>query len=1121
MARRLAFALTLAFTASCSAPPVVARYRVGGTVTGLEGSGLVLQLNGSDDVVVRTNGEFTFDLPVPNFEPYDVSVKTQPASPTQRCAVLHGSGALAGRNITDVEVTCATQTFAVGGTVSGLEGSGLVLRNNGGDDLIITTNGPFRFANPVVSGASYSLAVAVQPTLPTQVCSIQSGFGVVGSGAVLDLAVVCVTRPVSLGGRVTGLVGSGLVLQNNGAGDLVLQPGATSYAFTVPRDALYTVTVKTQPTSPNQSCTVANAGGTTTSSDVTNVDVTCTTDLLAVGGTVTGLSGAGLVLRDSSGTNLPVAAGATSYHFDLPSGAAYAVTIASQPVNPSQVCAVANATGTVAGVAITNVHVTCTTTAFTVGGTINGLTGTGLVLQNNGGADLLVPPGATTFSFASLSGAAYAVSVKTQPISPTQFCAASNATGTVTTANVTNLVITCATSTFTVGGTITGLVGTGLTLQNNAGSDLTPAAGATQYSFTVPSGTSYAVTVRSQPVNPSQTCAVVNTSGTVTANVTNVHVTCVTSSFTVGGTLTGLVGAGLVLRNNGGSNQTLATGSTGYTFTVASGGAYAVTVLTQPSNPTQSCLVSNASGTVTSGNVTNVNITCTTTSFTVGGAISGLLGGGLVLQNNLGADLPLAAGAGTYSFTVPSATGYSVTVKTQPTTPTQVCTVANHTGSVSNVNVTNATISCVSSPFTIGGPITGMVGTGLVLQNNGANDVTPAASATSYSFSAVSGTPYAVTVKTQPTNPTQVCTVAMPTGTVPNGDVTNLAVNCTCSPYCPRIVVLAGTKSLTAGHVAANSIPGGAWTVARLAGTTQSGTALAMLDDGTSVALVRNNVDDALKFTRWSGATWSALADVGAGVTTQGKPSLAGGATAEAVFHGVDFKHYNATFTGSWSAIGTVGSPRSPMGLQVFGPSVPVVLNRGSGNLTVAYVEDGSNRPTAIDFSPMYWQTPVNVSTDVVSTTGPWPSPSLVAPSSGPTLLMTWHTGVQFRYSTSTAGTWSAPANITSALSVDPAVMLALPGGEVLMLFRGLDNNLYALSYISNGSWGLPAQVITGIALLSSPAVAKGQGGALAEVAYVGTDGAAYHLRLAANRTWTAPVQIATSVDFVSIASGP
>jgi len=49
--------------------------------------------------------------------------------------------------------TGTTPTYPVGGMVTGLEGSGLVLRNNGGDDLRVTANGPVVFASPLASGA--------------------------------------------------------------------------------------------------------------------------------------------------------------------------------------------------------------------------------------------------------------------------------------------------------------------------------------------------------------------------------------------------------------------------------------------------------------------------------------------------------------------------------------------------------------------------------------------------------------------------------------------------------------------------------------------------------------------------------------------------------------------------------------------------------------------------------------------------------------------------------------------------------------------------------------------------------------------------------------------------------
>lgn len=51
--------------------------------------------------------------------------------------------------------------FTVGGTVSGLVGTGLVLQNNGGDDLALSADGPFTFATVVGNGAAY--AVTVKP----------------------------------------------------------------------------------------------------------------------------------------------------------------------------------------------------------------------------------------------------------------------------------------------------------------------------------------------------------------------------------------------------------------------------------------------------------------------------------------------------------------------------------------------------------------------------------------------------------------------------------------------------------------------------------------------------------------------------------------------------------------------------------------------------------------------------------------------------------------------------------------------------------------------------------------------------------------------------------------------
>ncbi len=82
--------------------------------------------------------------------------------------------------------------------------------------------------------------------------------------------------------------------------------------------------------------------------------------------------------------------------------------------------------------------------------------------------------------------------------------------------------------------------------------------------------------------------------------------------YTVGGTVTGLQGSGLVLQNNSGNNLTLASsGSFVFTSSIDQGGPYSVTVKTQPSNPAQTCVVHNGSGTIGTADIINVVVNCT------------------------------------------------------------------------------------------------------------------------------------------------------------------------------------------------------------------------------------------------------------------------------------------------------------------------------------------------------------------------------------------------------------------------------------------------------------------------------------------------------------------------------
>ena len=168
------------------------------------------------------------------------------------------------------------------------------------------------------------------------------------------------TPSYAVGGSISGLSGT-VVLQDNGGDDLTVSVnGPFAFATKLAGGAAYAVTVKTNPS--GQSCSVANGSGTIGSADVSNVAVTCTSNpTYAVGGSVGGLSGS-LVLQDNGGDNLTVSAnGAFAFATKLASGAAYNVTVKTNPSGQS--CSVANGSGTIAGGDVTNVAVSCVASA--------------------------------------------------------------------------------------------------------------------------------------------------------------------------------------------------------------------------------------------------------------------------------------------------------------------------------------------------------------------------------------------------------------------------------------------------------------------------------------------------------------------------------------------------------------------------------------------------------------------------------------------------------------------------------------------------------------------------------------------------------------------------------------
>jgi len=163
-------------------------YRVGGSVTGLDGT-VVLRNNGGDDLTITADGTFTFATALADGAAYDVTIETQPAG--QTCSVAHATGTVSGADITDVTITCSVSTYRVGGSVTGLDGT-LVLQNNGGDDLTITADGTFTFATAFADDSDYEVTIETQPS--NQDCTLTNGSGTMDGADVTDIAVHCLDK---------------------------------------------------------------------------------------------------------------------------------------------------------------------------------------------------------------------------------------------------------------------------------------------------------------------------------------------------------------------------------------------------------------------------------------------------------------------------------------------------------------------------------------------------------------------------------------------------------------------------------------------------------------------------------------------------------------------------------------------------------------------------------------------------------------------------------------------------------------------------------------------------------------------------------------------------------------
>ena len=256
-----------------------------------------------------------------------------------------------------------TRTYSIGGDVVGLGGTGLVLRLNGGDDTVISADGPFAFATELMESVPYEVTAVAQPSMPDQFCMVSQGSGTVDDDDVTNVVVDCVTTQYAVSVIVSGYDTDSMSLKitNNGIDELtIFANGIHSFA---PQDdgTAFLVEVSAQPITPGQVCSVSDGAGSLGGVDE-SIAISCVNESFAVGGNLLGLvAGNAVTLRNDGIYEVFSASGPYLLGAALNDQDNYDVTVFANATSPDQTCTVANGVGTIDAADVTDVDVACAT----------------------------------------------------------------------------------------------------------------------------------------------------------------------------------------------------------------------------------------------------------------------------------------------------------------------------------------------------------------------------------------------------------------------------------------------------------------------------------------------------------------------------------------------------------------------------------------------------------------------------------------------------------------------------------------------------------------------------------------------------------------------------------------
>jgi hypothetical protein len=350
-----------------------------------------------------------------------------------------------------------TSAYSIGGTVSGLSGT-VILQGNGSDELSLSSNGPFAFGTQLATGAAYDVTVKTNPS--GQACTTSNAVGTVASSNITDITITCAppsttksaaddfNRPDGgLGVDWEPMSDGGLsIAAHDAQGTTAAIAGDIRVGESYGSDQSSQIEVTSSPLAVGDWVGPAvrsqNGGQSAyvglywndqdTGAYVLQLYVRQSGNWVQLGSTYT--------LPDAlpAGTQLTLSATGSSISFQ--ENGVERIAVADSSLTGGAPGIMTYGAATADNWAATEATTSASTT-YGVGGTVSGLSGT-MVLQNNGRDDLSVSSdGAFAFGTRLAPGTAYNVTVKSDPSGQT--CTASGAAGTIASADMTSVTVTC------------------------------------------------------------------------------------------------------------------------------------------------------------------------------------------------------------------------------------------------------------------------------------------------------------------------------------------------------------------------------------------------------------------------------------------------------------------------------------------------------------------------------------------------------------------------------------------------------------------------------------------------------------------------------------------------------